>query len=86
MGPKQVLPLQVRVATFPKGPELEPHHQMVQGHIQDIHLERSYPLQRCSQHILQPNPTKLIKPWNIFTYVSEAVHNMLQDSHVIMQQ
>ena len=70
IGPYQVLPFQDRVdlgamarkgySTFPKAPaSLEPHHQIVLCHIQNTHRGGGFtPLQRCSQSILQPQPTE----------------------------
>ena len=47
-------------SAFPKAPALLwPHHQTVQCHIQDTHWEGGglIPLQRCSQCVLQRQPT-----------------------------
>ena len=53
-----------RYYTFPKASALlEPHHQIVSCHIQEIHLQSLNPLQRCSLRILQHQLTgpKIIK-------------------------
>ena len=68
IGPYQVLPLRARVdlgvmamkgySAFPKAPVLlEPHHQIVLCHIQDTRWRDLTPLQRCSQCMLQLQPT-----------------------------
>ena len=71
IGPYQVLALRARVdqgkmavkwcSAFPKAPaSLEPHHQIVECHIQDTHWGGDLtPLQRCSRCILQLQPTGL---------------------------
>ena len=46
-------------STFPKDPALlDPHHQIVYCHIQDIHWGSLTPPQRWSQYILQLQPTR----------------------------
>ena len=52
MGPKQVLPLWVKVdlgvmamkgySSFPKGPELEPHHQILEGYYSSAEMQSLY--------------------------------------------
>ena len=45
-------------STFSKAPALlEPHYQIVLGHVSDISRGSITPLQRCNQCILQPQPT-----------------------------
>ena len=68
IGPYQVLSRRASVdlgamamkgcSVFPKAPALlGPHHQIVYCHIQDTRWGGLAPPQRCSQCILQPQPT-----------------------------
>ena len=54
--------VELGVMAFLKVPEVKLHHQMIWCHIQDTHWEVGdlTPLQRCSQSILQSQPTGLI--------------------------